>query len=595
MSSLKIAFAYNAFSNESIEYHEKIITTGRKLGYDIYPVVITPDAPAPHLTFSELHHKVVWKDKKISKFRDKIIEEISSADVFWLFNGANFHPSWIQFLPERQLKIYGCHDDPESSENLSLPVAPYFDAVITGNIAVIPFYQGHTRRETFWLPLFQTLKAPRLTEENILGKNRHTDLVFIGERNAPWRRGRLDYLQKVFPDAVFRGQGWPKGRVENIQDIYLQSKIGINIHNSIGPVNIRLYELASHGIMQICDNKCRLGHIFQLDKEIIGYDYIDEAVDKIKYYLDKEEERFEIAWNGYQRYLADYTPEKIWQKAIKIIDNLYIQKQNKVLIEPLQYKHSSQIYSLLRGAVSASKKIFKETKHILKRQGSQNPVFADAPLSYQEKKCPPILLRDEVGPEYASIADSIKKECGFTEYPNMVALNYAITPLLGNAQKILEIGSGRGVFAYEAAQDPTRHICALELDPIREWAKKNRSLPNITYSNEWLENIHEKFDLIVAMDVIEHILDYKSILKEAARLAPRAIFTTPNRRRIEPAPLIPSYYQHVQEWSAESFYYTLSQYFNKVYLLSMPDPYLPITVPIDINSTMSPIIAICEN
>ena len=70
--------------------------------------------------------------------------------------------------------------------------------------------------------------------------------------------------------------------------------------------------------MQICDNKCRLGHIFQLDKEIIGYDYIDEAVDKIKYYLDKEheQERFEIAWNGYQRYLSDYTPEKIWQKIL---------------------------------------------------------------------------------------------------------------------------------------------------------------------------------------------------------------------------------------------------------------------------------------
>ena len=587
MNSLKIAFAYNASNDESKEYYEKIIATGRKLGYDIYPVVVTPDARAPHLTFAELHHK----------FRDKIIEEVSSADVFWLFDGANFHPSWLQLLPKQQLKIYGCHDDPESSENLSLSIAPYFDAVITGNIGIIPFYQGHTRRETFWLPLFQSLNAPRLTEENILGKNRHIDLVFIGTRNTSSKRSRLDYLQQVFPDAVFRGHGWPKGRVDNIQDIYLQSKIGINIHNSVGPVNTRLYELASHGVMQICDNKCRLGHIFQLDKEIIGYDYIDEAVDKIKYYLDKEheQERFEIAWNGYQRYLSDYTPEKIWQKAIKIVDNLYIQKQHKLLIEPLQYKYSPRIYSLLRNAASTSKKIFKEAKHILKRQGKQDAVFFDTPLSYQKKKRPPLLLRDEVGPEYASIADSIKKECGFTEYPNMVALNYAITPLLGNAQKILEIGSGRGVFAYEAAQDPTRHICALELDPIREWAKKNRSLPNITYSNEWLENIHEKFDLIVAMDVIEHILNYKNILKEAVRLAPRAIFTTPNRRRIEPAPLIPSYYQHVQEWSAESFYYTLSQYFNKVYLLSMPDPYLPITIPIDINSTMSPIIAICEN
>ena len=177
----------------------------------------------------------------------------------------------------------------------------------------------------------------------------------------------------------------------------------------------------------------------------------------------------------------------------------------------------------------------------------------------------------------------------------MVALNYAVTHLIGNAHKILEIGSGRGVFAYDAGQDPKRTIYALELDPVREWAKKNRSLPNIIYSNEWLENIKEKFDLVVAMDVIEHISNYKNILREAVRLAPRAIFTTPNRRRNDPPLLTPPYYQHIQEWSAEGFYYMLKQYYTNVYLLSMPDPYTPITIPIDINSPMTPIIAICEN
>jgi hypothetical protein len=43
-----------------------------------------------------------------------------------------------------------------------------------------------------------------------------------------------------------------------------------------------------------------------LGKEVIGYDSMDEAIELTRYYLDREEERREIAVAGWRRTLRDY-------------------------------------------------------------------------------------------------------------------------------------------------------------------------------------------------------------------------------------------------------------------------------------------------
>ena len=70
--------------------------------------------------------------------------------------------------------------------------------------------------------------------------------------------------------------------------------------------------------------------------------------------------------------------------------------------------------------------------------------------------------------------------------------------------------------------------------------------------------------------------------------------TTPNRFRETAPKLRPEYPQHVREWSAGEFYYTLKAYWDKVALYAMPDVYIPVLEPIDINSTLTPLIAMCE-
>ena len=85
-----------------------------------------------------------------------------------------------------------------------------------------------------------------------------------------------------------------------------RTKIGINIHNSTGPINLRTYYLPANGVMQICDNKSYLGKVFELNKEVVGFDTIDEAIELCHYYLMHDDERRKIAAAGWERVLLDY-------------------------------------------------------------------------------------------------------------------------------------------------------------------------------------------------------------------------------------------------------------------------------------------------
>ncbi len=62
-----------------------------------------------------------------------------------------------------------------------------------------------------------------------------------------------------------------------------RTRVGINIHNSTGPINFRTFYLPANGVLQICDNKSHLGRIFELGREVVGYQEIAEAIELCRY------------------------------------------------------------------------------------------------------------------------------------------------------------------------------------------------------------------------------------------------------------------------------------------------------------------------
>lgn len=102
------------------------------------------------------------------------------------------------------------------------------------------------------------------------------------------------------------------------------SKISLNMHgDKIGfAANVRMYEITGVGSCLLTDWKENLGEIFEIDKEIVTYHTVDDAKDKIKFFLKHESLRNKIALAGQRRTLEEYTYNKTIPKLIKYLQDL---------------------------------------------------------------------------------------------------------------------------------------------------------------------------------------------------------------------------------------------------------------------------------
>jgi spore maturation protein CgeB len=100
--------------------------------------------------------------------------------------------------------------------------------------------------------------------------------------------------------------------------LYWRAKIGFNMHLSDIPSesgNARMYELAAHGVMMVCDAAASNAHaqVFAPQCEAIYYESFEGAIKLIDHYLSHDEERLRIARNGFNRFWRDYS----WDENLK--------------------------------------------------------------------------------------------------------------------------------------------------------------------------------------------------------------------------------------------------------------------------------------
>jgi spore maturation protein CgeB len=196
---------------------------------------------------------------------------------------------------------------------------------------------------------------PSLTEQDINNRERDVNLVFVG--NSWLKVDRIAEIKIAFPQIKVYGNNWnwksllksPYSywrkygvwdwkicvggvkalflnlwKVEHLPmdelvPLYQRCKIGINMHLSFGPSNVRTYQLPANGVMQICDCPEGIGNIFKVGKEVITYHTIEEAIKLIRYYLAHDNERKKIAVAGFKRAMKDYKRLITFSKAIEKI------------------------------------------------------------------------------------------------------------------------------------------------------------------------------------------------------------------------------------------------------------------------------------
>ncbi|MFQ9895758.1 MAG: glycosyltransferase [Lachnospira sp.] len=90
-----------------------------------------------------------------------------------------------------------------------------------------------------------------------------------------------------------------------------ESKININITaKSIrSGLSLRIFDVLGCGGFLITNFQSELCNYFEIGKDLVTYDTPQDLVDKCSYYLTHEDERLEIAHNGYEKVKQFHTWE----------------------------------------------------------------------------------------------------------------------------------------------------------------------------------------------------------------------------------------------------------------------------------------------
>jgi len=594
---MKILLAHAAYAEETFKWYREIAgAAGASI--EATPFVLTLNPPAPALSWPELDRLWNQRDRGLLKMYEELLEAAAQCDVLLNYNGINIHPEFLPSLPT--FNVFACFDDPENSANLSRPVAASYDAVFYGNIASRFQYESWGCEKLAWLPIFTNpSETPAPTEgERLFQRERDVHIAFVGGKTQ-WRKERLEVLSRAFPQAQCRGEGWESGNIgsQELDNLYRRARIGWNVHNSTGPINMRTFALAAYGILQICDNKTGLGQIFRLGEEAIGFDTIPEAIELTHYYLQHNEEARQIAQNAYERYWQEYHAGAIWERiANQLAEWGAFDSKIAGRSKPL---HRSQrpISERVSPLVRTVRSFVGRALWTVRPANSERPAATAVPIDesvYLERKIPPMsqtpTMRRE-GSEMGRAASVAMEDC-----PEYQALSWAVTALIGDARKIVEIGSNGGAFAQYASVVPGRWIdCFGEDGAWKDKALELQHHSNVRYFTAFEDNLGEKYDLLISLEFIQCAEDLRSFLDFCAGLAPRAIFTAHNRiladekERMAPLACLP----HVREFAPGELFWALGMFYRQVYLYYLPDAYVPWIEPMRVDSSGAPVIAEC--
>ncbi len=95
--------------------------------------------------------------------------------------------------------------------------------------------------------------------------------------------------------------------------IYHLSKINLNI--TMKPIQsgipLRVFDVLGAGGFLITNYQPEISEYFDVGKDIVVYESVEDLIFKIRYYLDHEDERKQIAKSGYMKVKENYTYEKL--------------------------------------------------------------------------------------------------------------------------------------------------------------------------------------------------------------------------------------------------------------------------------------------
>lgn len=201
----------------------------------------------------------------------------------------------------------------EEQRHLAIQIERYCSKVIgTANKEVV---------ESLGYKYMHVPKDPRVFHgQDIL--RRHIDVVFSGSFGAG-REERREVLQYLVDNGVNLVAGGSEGgdhfTTEEYADRYRFSKIAISFSQARGMnvVNARPFEVMSCGAMLLEQKSPELAKLYKEGEDYGVWITKVDLLEKIRYYLEHDEERIEMAVKGQQKTERLYSAKTFWEEALK--------------------------------------------------------------------------------------------------------------------------------------------------------------------------------------------------------------------------------------------------------------------------------------
>jgi spore maturation protein CgeB len=200
------------------------------------------------------------------------------------------------------------------------------------------FRAAGLRAEPFRLA-FDPIVLERL-KENAIAPTSPIEVSFVGSL-SPHHPGRHAWLEKLCREVplqnwgpgieklaanspirnAYRGSAWGLGMYRVLN----WSRISVNYHIELSGEyanNMRLYETTGVGTLLLTDWKRNLHELFEPGVEVVTYRTPEECVEKIRYFLEHEEERARIAKAGQARTLRDHTYRSRMAELVALTERL---------------------------------------------------------------------------------------------------------------------------------------------------------------------------------------------------------------------------------------------------------------------------------
>ncbi len=228
--------------------------------------------------------------------------------VLWRASTYHIQESTFHAIRERGAIVIGWFwDDHFRFDDYSRLYIPCLDYSVTNDPQAMAKYKALNAR-CIYAPCAST---PEYCKRLHLQKN--YDVSFVGGRVSN-RELLINEIKDRGVSVHVFGKGWG-GCVsfDRVINIFNSSKINLNF-TSIGDRDVkqtkgRIFEITMCGGFLVTEHAPGLEEFFEVDKEIVCFETVEEAVDKIRYYLKHDAQRQAIANAGWRRAHCDHT----WQ------------------------------------------------------------------------------------------------------------------------------------------------------------------------------------------------------------------------------------------------------------------------------------------